>query len=297
MFKCLVRAVCAGAVVIAAPAALAHDVQGLLVDPRLPKETVRLLKERQTLREPQVAQALKDAANLPAAQRQAVLKAKGIRSTNFESSLESVFSKSLWPDKTLLDVCFLNGSKDARSRVIAVFTELANETNLGVKQSTETCQSKTSQIRVSFRDEGYSSYVGTDALLIPYSLPTMKLQNLDVSEAWTPSQRAVVMHEVLHAYGALHEHQHPSLNCQKEFDLPRIQTALKWTDLEMKTNFEQFTFGQVGATSDSDKTSLMFYQFAPEYFKRGAASPCYLAAQNTEPSKADLTLLRAQYPK
>lgn len=119
--------------------------------------------------------------------------------------------KSMWGKKSLfwqpgsiLKVHFLSGGNAQKELAWARFQVLANLGNIKFERVT----SGVSDIRVEFDiNDGHWSYVGIQNRRIPQAEKTMNigLSGLDREEEWD----RVVIHEVLHALGFLHELQHP----------------------------------------------------------------------------------------
>ena len=75
------------------------------------------------------------------------------------------------------------------------------------------------EIRISFKDRGSWSYVGTDCLGVPKNQATMNFGWLrrDTSDE---EYSRVVTHEFGHALGCIHEHQNPATNIP--WDKPKV---------------------------------------------------------------------------
>ena len=65
-------------------------------------------------------------------------------------------------------------------------------------------------VRITFMDDGYWSYLGTDVHQIPRGDPTMCLQGFTMSTS-EAEYRRVVRHETGHTLGFVHEHMRKEL--------------------------------------------------------------------------------------
>lgn len=273
---------------------VAHDLNGLLVTKTLPSNIREEIEAREKLRSSAGKKILD--SNLPATERKEIVKSLGLPA-RFESPEAVVSARALWPQKTKLMACFFDGNQESRKATLTILQEVAELTNLNIDSDIHDCQSQPSHIRISFRQVGYWSYVGTDALLIDKSRPTMGLQNLDLQLPLDEQRTGIIRHEVMHALGALHEHQHPGASCAEELDWDRVAVSLGWNSQQMKTNFEQLLFGDEVITNKYDKSSIMHYQLPATYWKYGAIASCYLPFSNTKLSEGDKQMLKAVYPK
>ncbi|SAL49890.1 Astacin (Peptidase family M12A) [Caballeronia terrestris] len=273
----------------------AHDLQGLMAVNSLPKKIQEQLKDNQKLRDADLP-ALTD-PNLTDEQRKKLVKEKKLpkRFESFESVLNAL---ALWPQKQHLNLCAFNGSGQVRNAVLEVAQGVISETNLSVSDSIPNCtRDDPAEIRITFRTKGYWSYVGTEALQIPTNLPTLGLSNIDLRLPLDEGSKGVIRHEFMHALGALHEHQHPSVNCEDELNWDYVAKTMHWSPKEMDVNFKQLVFNKNIKASEYDPKSIMHYQLRADYWKKGANSSCYLPFQNTILSDGDVKMMRQTYPK
>lgn len=119
-----------------------------------------------------------------------------------------------------------------------------------------------SDVRITLKDEGYWSYLGTDVRLIPQDQPTMCLQ--DFSLATRESEyRRVVRHEAGHTLGFPHEHMRAAL-------VARIDPAKAYAYFGRYDGWDKQTVDeqvltpledrQLFFTSTPDQDSIMCYQ-------------------------------------
>lgn len=272
----------------------AHDPAGLEKKKTLPKEVSEALEAREKIR------ASKDAplsgGSLPAAKAKQIAKSLKLPSA-FESPEAVISARAIWPQRATLKVCFFDGPTSAQSQVFNLFREIAAYTNLTVEKDPAPCTGQKTPIRVSFRSSGYWSYVGTDAMLIPTSEPTMGLNELDRTSPIDEAAAGIIRHEIMHSFAALHEHQNPHAKCEKDLNWPLVKKELGWSETQMRTNFQQVVFSKDIIASAYDKESIMHYQLPMRYWKAGAKAECYLPHQNTRLSSGDVVMLQSIYPK
>ena len=196
----------------------------------------------------------------------------------------------LWENGRRLRVRFLDGIPQVQEKVVAIAKEWESVANLTL----DFVNSGTSEIRISFAEQGFSwSTVGTDALTVPSSQPTMNYGWLEPTTSLREYQR-VVRHEFGHALGMIHEHQNPAALGQIPWDKPKVYAYYAqqgWSQADV--DFNLFAVYSEDSTNHSsfDPTSIMEYAI-PDSLTIGS----YAIGWNTELSQTDIDFMRHQYP-
>ena len=197
----------------------------------------------------------------------------------------------LWDNGRRLRVGFLDGEAAVKEKVAAIAKEWETLTNLRL----DFVSSGAAEIRISFLDKGFSwATVGTDALTVPRSRPTMNYGWLTPSTSTREYQR-VVRHEFGHALGMIHEHQNPSAVGKIPWDKPKVYAYYAqqgWSQDDVDFNiFDAYDEDETNFT-DFDPTSIMQYS-VPDALTIGA----FAIGWNTEFSATDREFMAGQYPK
>lgn len=141
--------------------------------------------------------------------------------------------------------------------------------------------------------DGSWSYLGTDALVISHTKPTM---NYGWFTETTPDAEysRTVMHEFGHALGAIHEHQHPQAGIP--WNRPVVYQYYKstqgWSKAEVDAQiFAKYNLNLLNA-SVYDKTSIMHYPID----KQLLLDPSFAVGWNTKLSTMDKAFMKQMYP-
>lgn len=198
---------------------------------------------------------------------------------------------SLWETGRTLRVLFLDGETSVQTKV----TELAKEWEQIANLKLEFVRSGASEIRISFREKGFSwSTLGTDALTVPRTQATMNYGWLEPNTSMREYQR-VVRHEFGHALGMIHEHQNPDARTRIPWDKPKVYAYYAqqgWSKADVDHNI--FAVHDEDATNFTsfDPTSIMQYA-VPDSLTVGS----FAIGWNTALSQTDRDFMRAQYPQ
>jgi hypothetical protein len=194
-----------------------------------------------------------------------------------------------WETGQTLRIRFLDGSDELHGRVIERAREWLEFANLEF----EAGRFVDAEIRISFKENGYWSNVGTDALLEPdRDGPTMNFGGF-TTDTDEKIFRRTVLHEFGHAIGCIHEQASPSA------DIP-------WDDAKVYAYFrrhegwdKETTFQNVLVRYSSeqlrftrhDPKSIMQYPVPAQLTRNG-----FSIAWNNELSEMDRSFIATMYP-
>lgn len=197
----------------------------------------------------------------------------------------------LWENSRRLRVKFIDGVPEVQNKVAAIAKEWEAVANI----TFDFVNSGASDIRISFAEEGFSwSAVGTDALTVPSTKPTMNYGWLEPSTSTREYQR-VVRHEFGHSLGMIHEHQNPAATGQIPWDKPKTYAYYAqqgWSHDDVDSNIFEVYAEDTTNHSAFDRDSIMEYAI-PDSLTIGS----YSIGWNTTFSDTDISFMRKQYPK
>ncbi len=203
----------------------------------------------------------------------------------------AVVTSKYWSAKGVkLTVGFLdNASNELKNRILSHMNAWNQYSNVEFVLSNQN-----PQVRITFANDGYWSYIGTDILHIPAAEPTMNLQGFSMN---TPESeyRRVVRHETGHTLGFPHEHMRQEivnlLDVQKTIDWG--ERALGWDrDTVIQQILTPLSESSLMGTPNADVDSIMCYQLPAEITINGQP-----IRGGTDIDKIDQNFVAKIYPK
>lgn len=241
-----------------------------------------------------------------------------------------------WRPGSTVTVAFFGGGPPLQSQIASIAREwtAAGRANLQLDfTDPATGQFRTwsptdpnykADIRISFDQPGYWSYIGTDSITSSVVLPgepSMNLSGFNIQIP--PDARAVILHEFGHALGFYHEHQHPTDPCDFRWDddagyvatvdafgqfvpdglgrRPGVYTVLagppnRWPRAKVNANLATLQSSHMLDVMAFDNASIMKYTFPAWMFVAGRNSHCFSTIENGQLSQADITAAQRAYP-
>lgn len=195
----------------------------------------------------------------------------------------------LWPAKSTIKVAFLNGSQSQIDKTWARFEVVDSICNLKFERA---ILGDRSDVRVYFNpNDGHWSYMGIYCKQIPQTQKTMNI-GLTSSDSEEEFDR-VVVHEVLHAVGFWHEHQHPFSAIP--WNVPKVLEYYRrtqgWSDQQIYAQVLNRQTKEDFIGSSFDKDSIMEYPVPAELTTNG-----FSVGWNYKLSPCDIAEIQKIYP-
>jgi hypothetical protein len=205
----------------------------------------------------------------------------------------AILRKNVWENGRVLNVKFLDGDATQRKKVEARAHAWEDYANIKFKFGNLAAP----EIRISFKQEGSWSAVGTDALVEDYFKPKDPTMNFGWLTHDTEDEEydRVVLHEFGHALGAIHEHSSPSAGIK--WNKPAVYRYFggppnNWSKAEIDQNIiDRYSRTQTNFTA-FDPKSIMLYSFPAELTLDGHGTE-----SNSMLSRKDKEFMAKTYPK
>lgn len=195
-----------------------------------------------------------------------------------------------WAPGRTLRIRFMDGDSAVQQKVADVAQGWCDVANIHF----EFVDDPDAEIRISFRLAGSWSYIGTDALLISKSMPTMNFGWLTPTSDDEEYDR-VVLHEFGHALGFIHEHQNPEqgINWNEPAVLEYYMgPPNNWDERTTRHNVLNKYDPKLLELTEFDPQSIMLYPVPAEFTTDGFE----VKWQNHQLSELDKELAQRVYP-
>jgi len=195
-----------------------------------------------------------------------------------------------WPLRSIIRVAFLDGDAALHDRVRDTALTWRDHANLKLYFVPAVDQA---DIRISFREPGSWSYIGTECHSIPTDEATMNYGWLTADSSPDEVDR-VVLHEFGHALGCIHEHQNPAGGIQ--WNRPAVYAYYggppnNWSKEEIDQNVLATHAVDLTVHTEVDTASIMIYPIPPGMTLNG-----FEVEMNTKLSPTDEAFIRTLYP-
>jgi hypothetical protein len=203
----------------------------------------------------------------------------------------ALLTRTMWAVGRSLRVRFLEGTDVMKAKVEQVAHAWEQYANIKFVFGAD----PDAEIRISFtHDPGSWSYLGTDALTIPKTDPTMNYGWLRDN---TPNDEynRVTLHEFGHALGCIHEHQNPTAAIP--WNKPVVYryyggSPNNWSQAQVDANLFQKYGTDITQYTDFDLHSIMLYPISKDMTTGG-----YEVGLNIALSDLDKAFISKVYPK
>ena len=200
----------------------------------------------------------------------------------------ALITEKRWKPGRTITVTFLDGDPGVQAKVVDYAKQWEDHANLEL----DFVDNPNADLRISFRNSGSWSYLGTDNLVIDKPNATMNYGWLTPTSQDREYSR-VVLHEFGHALGAIHEHQNPVAGIPwDEEEVYRYYQATNGWD-------RQRTYHNVLRRYEADKTNHSSYDPASimQYSVPNALTVGdFEIGWNTVLSDTDKDFMAAMYP-
>jgi hypothetical protein len=196
----------------------------------------------------------------------------------------------LWAVGQNLRIRFLDGDPALRGKVMQLVAQWSSAANIRFVESNDA----DAEVRVTFRQPGSWSFIGTDALLRPRNEPTMNLGAIAPPGTNAGYFQQVVLHEFGHVLGLIHEHQNPNARIPWDMDAVYAYFSAPPNSFSRET-IESTVVGKARLTGYRafDPDSIMVFAFPRQVFK-GDFGPLH---SNQTLSASDKAFVARLYPR
>jgi hypothetical protein len=207
-------------------------------------------------------------------------------SGDFELAL---FTGKKWKPGRTLDIYFMDGLDAVQTKVEKIARTWCEYANIKMNFTTD----HDAHIRITFKQRGSWSYIGTDCGYIERWKPTMNFGWLE-PDTNDIDYESVVTHEVGHALGCIHEHQSPNVSIPWNKEAVYAYYAgppNNWSKDKVDINLLRPYSRTMTNASEFDPKSIMIYSIPNAHTLGDFEIPW-----TTKLSELDKSFIAEQYP-